>query len=272
MTDSTVQFFDDPCDLAVALLGVEGSTLLSTIGVYEEDALRMNQTQRLEGEKKARWYEKTGKKKGRANPYTGSGVRKESRSQQTVNFNYDQKVERRDGEQPESKGNHAQAVIIKGKVTPLSTHKADVICEPIEGAKQVAKGGCVIDGKRYAYPDVRAVMDENGSVQFKTDQTPRLYLRCEYVRLGDADDRNERTMKTISRYLRPHATKGEVEVNRKRLAEFLPARRPRKDQTDMQTIALDNIVEIRFSGMVWRRSGKIVPEFGALPTAATSAA
>ena len=225
-----VRYFNNAVAFALYLMGVEGYPLMSQYAVYDMD----------EDGKMLKNKRGTRGKNAVVNPYLGQGLKKYAVSKLTVSFDYYKKVEKREGELGETQGNWIQAVVINGKVTPLATHKGDVVTRLKEGIDPNSD-----EAKKFA--NHVAVMDDKGSVIFTADK-PRLYLRYEIVRQGNSDDRNENRMISRSCY---QTADGRV-ICKKNLEDYLPERKPRLDQTDVQLTSLENIVELRFNGEIWR--------------------
>jgi len=167
------------------------------------------------------------------NPYVGRGIVKIARTQATVNWNSSQdKTEGRGGEFS-GKGNHSQVVIVGGKVTPLSVHKADIETTLPEGKDdKIANRVAVIkDG-----------------VLICTAPKPRFYLRYEIVRAPGKGERADRQMMSESFYQAPDGTL----IADEDIKPFLPKSKPRTDKTDIQTTKLENITELRVDGTVFK--------------------
>jgi len=234
-TDPNVRVFTNLIDFALSLVGIKGHTFLSFDAVYdmcERDSKgklkRMNATKR--GDRSTQ------------NPFIGSGLTKFAKTTATANFDYEKKRESRGGEASESEGNWQQALVLKGKLTPLTVHKGDIVTRLKDGIDPNSSEALKIANQV-------AVLDADGSVQLKTDQ-PRLYLRYEVVREGGDDERAKRAMRSESVYLKAN---GEV-VDKSEIVPYIREYdAKRTDETDHQTCSLDSVVEIRIGGMVWRR-------------------
>jgi len=127
-------------------------------------------------------YDMDSKLKKRNNPFYGKGLRKESKTEVMVTFDYAASMERR-GDEASGKGNWSQAVVREdGSLTPLSVHKNDVIA--------------MEDGKPMELKD-----------------NPRVYLRCEFrsstSRYVDADG-NEVDAELVKPHLKATGSKGAV--------------------------------------------------------------
>jgi hypothetical protein len=194
-----VRFFRDPIALATDLAAMVGPQFMAFDAVYDGDE-KMVQKDRVTK---------------LPNPYFGKGLKKHSTTQVTVNFNYEAKVEKRDGEYAGT-GSWHQAILVNGKPSPLSTHKDDITIAP------------------------------DGTQTFVDN--PRLYLRYEIVRVGEGEVRAEKTMRSESKYLLPDGS----EVAKELVEPYLKAKSERKDETDFQVTALKNIVELRAGGMIFR--------------------
>ncbi len=228
---ANVRFFSNALDFALYLLGLGGHPIMTQHAAYDLD------------KKDKMLVNKRGTRGNNAikNPYRGVGLVKYAVSQMTVSFDCQKKVESREGLPAESQGNWIQAVIVKNQITPLATHKGDIETRLKDGIDANSDDAKLIANQV-------AVLSDDGSVIFKTDE-PRLYLRYEVIRTGDALDRNEKKMRSRSCYRKADGTF----VDKKDLADYLPDRQPRLDQTDYQLTALDNIVELRFNGERWRK-------------------
>jgi hypothetical protein len=202
LADKPVRFWSEPLEFATWLAGLKGPQFMAYDAVFDMEAkgkmLVKHRVTKL------------------PNPYVGRGLKKYSTTQVTVNFDYEAKVEAREGEFS-GKGNWTAAVLCNGKPTPLTTHKDDVSEGP------------------------------NGEQRFKSDC--RLYLRCEIVRYGEGDKRCEKSMRSESEY---RLADGTV-VAYDDLKDYLPLPSERKDETDFITVTLSNIVELRAAGQVWRK-------------------
>ena len=164
------------------------------------------------------------------------GIVKFTRAQLTVNFDYQAKVEKRDGEFS-GRGSWHTVVMVNGKISPLSVHKGDVVLD---------------DNKAQ-------VLDSEGNTQFTTPN-PRLYLRYEIVRAHGDEPRANRNMRSKSVYVDAEGN----EVDKSLVEPHLKSRGPRKDETDFQLTALDNILELRAGHVVYRKRHMM-----ALPAAIT---
>lgn len=240
----TVRLFENPLAVADFLAGLEGHQFLSYDAVFPEDSLKMIKYHRQYPKNCANPV---------ANPFIGSGLYKTQSCQATVTFNYEKKRESRGGEEPERRGTWHTIVMVNGKVSPLSVHKSDVVTELPEG----------MEDKLANY---RAVLDADGNVQFTTPE-PRLYLRYEIVRGHGDGNRQERHMKSESHYWLPDGNSVElalpeagvqryndpIEIDRETLDPFLPARKARTDETDMQVMSLAHVRELRAGGEIYRQ-------------------
>jgi hypothetical protein len=170
-----------------------------------------------------------GKMTKKNNPFIGQGIRKISRTQVTVNWSSTQdKVEKRGGEFS-GKGNWMQAVLIGNKVTPLAVHKDDIKTTVVLGLPD-------------KLANRRAVVQDG--LLIYTAQKPRFYLRYEVLRESGTKSRDKRKMRSTSHYVAPN---GSV-IGKKRIEPFLPKKQPRKDETDIQVTALENLTELRIDG------------------------
>ena len=229
---SNVRLFTNAIDFALHLATLKGHKFLRFNAVLNMDEKnRMNKTKR--GDKKTR------------NPFIGRGLRKFSRTQATVSFDYAEKVERRDGERGETEGNWSQALIVKGKLTPLSIHKSDIVTRLKDGIDPNSDEANKIANQV-------AVMDAEGTVQIKVS-CPRLYLRYEIQRDGGDAERSKRKMRSESVYVLADGTV----VDKKELADYLPQREPRNDETDFQVCSLEAVQELSVDGAVWRRTDAV---------------
>jgi len=243
-----VLFFDNPIAFATALAACKGSSFI----VFDAE-FNMDQTDK---DGKLKYFNKnkrgTKGKTAEPNPFLGKGLRKLSHVQVTVNFNYEKKVENRGGEAPTHKGNWSQAVIVNGKVTPLSTHKDDILTELTTDKTNATldEAGNIID----CLANRRVVLSADGNIQFMTP-TPRFYLRAEIVRTAtaDGDKRADGQLHWVNKYVYPDGT----ELDAKALEDYLPAKTERTDETDFVVIGSENLVELRFGGQVWRRRSPI---------------
>jgi len=228
---ANVRYFNDVIDFGLYLLGVPGYPLLTQHAAYCMD----NEGKMLKNKRGTRGNNAV------KNPFLGCGLYKYAITQMTVSFDYYKKVEKRDGELGATEGNWIQAVIVGNRITPLATHKADVVTRLKDGIDPNSDDAKLIANQV-------AVLDDNGNVQFKSDN-PRLYLRYEIIRHGTAEDRNEKTMRSRSCYRKADGSF----VCKADLKDYLPERKPRLDQTDYQLTSLENVVELRFNGEIWRR-------------------
>jgi len=228
---TNVRYFNDIIDFGLYLAGLKGQPILSQHAAYDMEA-EGKMLKKKDGSRKA---------DAEKNPFYGTGLVKYSVSQMTVSFDYAAKVEKRDGLRGETEGNWIQAVVIKGKITPLATHKGDIVTRLRDGIDPNTD-----DAKKIA--NQVAVFDADGSVMFNTD-SPRLYLRYEVIRNGNEVDRNEKKMRSRSCYRKADGTF----VSKADIKPYLPKRKPRLDQTDYQLTTLDNVVELRFNGEIWRK-------------------
>jgi hypothetical protein len=200
-----VRFWHDPIEFATQLVSLTGPQFMAFDAEYDMDAKgKMLVKHRVTKE---------------PNPYVGRGLTKVATTQVTVNFDYEAKVEAREGIMS-GKGNWTQAVTINGKPTCLSTHKDD----------------CTVGA--------------DGAITFH--ENPRLYLRCEIVRVGEGESRAEKKMRSESHYELREGNTVTV-VSEDDLDPYLPSRAPRHDETDFIVVTLSNIVELRAGGYRWRQ-------------------
>lgn len=228
---ANIRFYSDAIDFALYLLGLPNKPIMSMHAAYCMD----NEGKMLKNKRGTRAPNAV------KNPFLGCGLFKYSVSQHTVSFDYAKKVEDREGLRGETEGNWIQAVVVNNKVTPLATHKGDIQTRLREGIDPNSDAAKLVANQV-------AVLNAEGTVIFNTDQ-PRLYLRYEVIRTGDAIDRNEKSMRSRSCFRKGDGTF----VCKADLTDYLPARKPRLDQTDYQLTALDNVVELRFNGERWRK-------------------
>ncbi len=175
--------------------------------------------------------DKRGKMLQTDNPYAKRGMIKRSKGQATVNFDYGKKVEKRGGAEAAKPGfTWHTPVMIGGKVTPLSVHKNDVVCDDAKGNAR------------------KAILDDNGDTQFITSD-PKLYLRYEPVRDGGDGDRQDRKMRIESVYLI-----GDEEIPAEKVKPFLSKRKPREDETDFQVLTLSEVTRLSVGGKIYRRA------------------
>tara|TARA_Y100000034_G_scaffold105973_1_gene134321 strand:+ start:390 stop:1088 length:699 start_codon:yes stop_codon:yes gene_type:complete len=170
--------------------------------------------------------------KGRAsnrNPHYGKGYRKASTTQASVNWASSQKKTEDRGGVFSGKGSWHTVVMIDGKVTPLSVHKADVLCEDVP----------TDDGKTKKV----AIVSDNGNLTY-TAESPRFYLRYEVKRDGGDGARSERRMRSTSEYRKADGTV----VDKATIEPWLKSRGPRKDETDIQLTALGNLTALQIDG------------------------
>lgn len=197
-----IRFWNEPIAFATWLAGLRGPQFCCYDAVFDMDAIgKMLVKSRVSK---------------LPNPYAGRGLKKYSTTQVSVNFDYQKKVEAREGEYS-GKGNWTQAVLVNGKPSPLTTHKDDVTEGP--------------DGEQRFKPECR------------------LYLRCEIVRYGEGETRAKKDMRSTSEY---RLADGTV-VSYEDLKDYLPLPSKRKDETDFITVTLSNIIELRASGEIWRK-------------------
>lgn len=229
----TVRFFGDPYALAADLSELHGHTFMRVLAIQDmEETDAKGQLKRM---------------KKRGNPFLGRGVTKYTDTQVTANFDYASKVERRDGDPSATKGNWSQAVIINGKLTPLSIHKSDILTELTtdpNGAKLDDDGNIV-----NCLGNCRAILDESESIQIATC-SPRLYLRVEIIRESGDKPRDERKMRSTSVYL----DRDKNEIPSGDIKPYLKSRGPRTDETDMQVFSLGNVIELRAGGVIYRKA------------------
>ena len=227
-----VKFFGSPNALASDLSFVQGSTFMAVRLVADMTEMDdRNQPKRM---------------KKRGNPWMvpGKSLRKFTTVQLTANFDYAAKVERRGGEESETKGNYSQALLCGGKVTPLSTHKGDILTHlETDPSKALCVDGKIVD----CLANRRATLDADGNIQFTT-QNPRVYLRAEIVRNAGEGSRQERTMRSKSVYV---DETGAIVPNEE-VEPFLKSRSERTDETDFVLYTLSNIIELRVGGIVYR--------------------
>ena len=207
-----------PMALALTIMGLEAShpkgSLLSFSAEF--DMLGVNPKGQLT------------KMNKRGNPFVGNGpLTKTSTSKATVRFDYAKKVESRGGESS-GKGSWSQVVLIDGKPSALSVHKGDIETYLPEGLK---------DGINQR----RAVV-KDGALTFTTD-SPRFYLRYEYVRQGKQEDRADKTLQSKSEYTH----KGQP-IDKSKVEPHLKARSERTDGTDMQVVSLGNLTDLAING------------------------
>jgi hypothetical protein len=215
----TVNFFNDPLALASFLAGLQGPQFLSFDAVYPMDEKML----------------KKSRKTKLPNPYLNRGLVKIARTVTTVNFQYQEKVEKREGEYS-GKGSWSQVILVNGKPTPLSTHKSCIITDLMPGDKDT-------------FANRTAVLDKNGMVQFTT-KTPKLYIRYEIVRAGPGETREDKSLRSQSHF---QLADGTV-IAKDTLEEYLPEQKEREDKTDFQLTAIENITEMRAGGSVFRPS------------------
>jgi len=174
--------------------------------------------------------DKAGKMRVTDNPFAKRGMIKRQTAQATVNFDYDKKREARDGDEPVRKGfTWHTPVMIKGKVTPLSVKKDDVVTDDAKGNAR------------------KAILDKDGNTQFTTDE-PSLYLRYEYVRDGGEGEREDRKMRSKSVYLI-----GDEVIPTEEVEKFLPDKK-RGDNTDFHVLTLGEVTRLSIGGKVYRRA------------------
>ena len=231
VTDPIVRIIEvTPMELALALVGLQGSQFLSATSAI--DMLVVNAKGQLTK------MNKTG------NPFLGKTLVKKTTQQATVNFNYQKKRQARSGDAPEHNGNWQTAVVINGKPTPLSTHKDDVKTKLTDDTTTayLNDDGSIKD----CIANHRAVFNSAGDIQFVTNN-PRLYLRYETVRDGGGELRNDRKMRLQSVYVDAYGN----EVAKSDVEPWLKSRKPRTDETDVQTLNLGNVSELRIGGIVY---------------------
>ncbi len=204
LTGKPVRFWNEPVEFATFLASLTGPQFISFDAVYDMD--------------------ETGKmvKKHRVtklpNPYLGLGLKKYSTTQATVCFDYEAKVEARDGQLGSGlRDPWSLAILVNGKPSPLSTHKADVTEGP-EG-------------------------------EYRFVPNPRLYLRCEFVRAGEGETREDKPLRTKSEYLLPDGTI----VPYTDVEPYLPVYGENKSKTDFKLPKLSNLAELRAAGTIWRK-------------------
>lgn len=229
----TIRFFGNPLSLAGDLAGIKGSTFMSV--KLSADMLETDRKGALKRMNK------------RGNPFLapGKSLQKFTDTQVSVNFDYASKVERRGGAAPETHGNWSQAVIVNNHLSPLSTHKDDVVTVlETDPTKAICgENGKIVD----CLANRRAVLDADGNVQFTCDN-PRLYLRAEIQRNPGDGDRSERKMRSKSVYV----DENRAIVPPEQVEPWLKSRSERTDETDMVVYDVNNIVELKASGLTYR--------------------
>ena len=187
-------------------------------------------------------------------PYLGRNLRKLSYKNATANFSYDAKVESRGGVVADTKGNWIQAVVYKGRITPLATHKGDIVTTVKPGIDPNSA-----DAKKWE--NRVAVMDDDDSIQFLPECVePRLYLRYEIIRSNgvtaeEKADRNKRKMQVDAVHIIDHG----IAVDADDLKDYLPVPDYRDDQTDYQLMSLANLVRLNAGGLVWQKMDYVYP-------------
>ena len=84
-------------------------------------------------------YDLDGKMKKRNNPFYGKGLRKLSKTEVMVTFDYEKSMENR-GDEAKGGSTWSQAVTREnGSLTPLSVHKADIVTPQSPGQRLVLK-------------------------------------------------------------------------------------------------------------------------------------
>ena len=87
-------------------------------------------------------YDADEKMKKRNNPFYGQGLRKLSKTEVMVTFDYDKSMEKRGDEAAKNGKTWSQAVTREdGSLTPLSVHKADIVTPQSPGQRLVLKDG-----------------------------------------------------------------------------------------------------------------------------------
>lgn len=116
-------------------------------------------------------------KAGKPNPWLAHGKKliKHATTHVMVTFDYDKRLKKvTDAKESAKDGNWQQAVIINGKLSPLTIHKGDILTKPKNGAKPQKDG-------KYKYEDLQAVYDNaNNLIYTASPEKRRFYLRCEY--------------------------------------------------------------------------------------------
>jgi hypothetical protein len=229
----TIRFFGNALALAADLAAIKGSTFMSV--KLSADMLETDRRGALKRMNK------------RGNPFLapGKSLQKFTDTQVSVNFDYAAKVERRGGEAPETHGNWSQAVIVNNHVSPLSTHKDDVVTVlETDPTKAICDDkGQIVD----CVANRRAVLDAEGNVQF-TCNNPRLYLRAEIQRNAGDEPREDRKMRSKSVYI---DETGAI-VPPEQVEPYLKSRSERTDGTDMVVYDIGNVVELKAGGLTYR--------------------
>jgi hypothetical protein len=223
--------FVTPQQFATDLVYIRGSTFMSYIACF--DMLETDGRGQLKKMKKT------------DNPFIGKSLYKVTKARLSVNFNYESKVETRGGEKPGHHGNWSQVVIVQNQLTPISTHKEDILCKLETDPKkaQLDAEGKII----YCLANIQPILDDTGTVQFTTDD-PRLYLRYELMREAGEGPRNERRMQLTSTYYDINGT----EIPADKVEQFLKTRPERTDETDVQTTSLTHIAALTVNGITYR--------------------
>ena len=203
--------------------------LIGSISEFAEE-LQANQAHTFIGYDADITMDKPGKMRVRGNKFAKRGMIKRQKAQATVNFDYDKKREKRDGDEPVRKGfTWHTPVMLNGKVTPLSANKNDVVTDDAKGNAR------------------KAILDENGDTQFITDN-PSLYLRYEYVRDGGDEAREDRKMRSESVYMI-----GDEVIPSEEVQPFIPEK-DRGDNTDFHVLTLGEVTRLSIGGKVYRRA------------------
>lgn len=229
----TVRFFGSGIALAADLANIRGSTFMT---------VRLS-CDMLETDKRGalKRMKKTG------NPFLADGktLQKFTTVQVSVNFDYEAKRERREGAAPETHGNWMQAVIVGNYISPLATHKDDIVTvlETDTSKAILDNNGQIVE----CLANRRCFLDSVGNVQFTT-QTPRLYLRAEIQRNSGDGSRDERTMRSKSVYIDQDGH----EVSSETVEPFLKSRTDRTDETDFVVYDISNVVELKVKGLTYR--------------------
>lgn len=114
------------------------------------------------------------------NPWYGKNIRKETMATVLVNFDYDASLQRRTDGEESAKGGPTwqQAVIIDGKLTPLTVHKKDVIS--VDPLRINPNANCYLrceyrsGSTRYIRPSGQVLSDaEADNIRsYQTERTP----------------------------------------------------------------------------------------------------
>lgn len=113
----------------------------------------------------------------KTSPFYGTGIRKVSKTQVMVNFDYDKSLRKRtNGEEEAAKNGNTwqRAIIINGKLTPITVHQADVAAEDPFGNILAMKP----NARTYLRCEFRAseskIIDADGNEIDKADLAPHL--------------------------------------------------------------------------------------------------